>query len=184
MHNMIGKALFTEEQIAHRVQDLANQLNLKYFEKKPIFVCVLKGAAFFFVDLCRLMKCDIEMEYIAVSSYGADVKSSGVVRLIKDLDRSVEGRDVVIVEDILDTGLTLQYLKELFSARKAASVTTVVLLDKQCAHKKELATDYYGFAVGNDFVVGYGIDYNNQYRNLPYIAALEIECENREEKPL
>lgn len=184
MNNMIGQVLFTEEQIAHRVQTLANQLNLKFSEKNPIFVCVLKGAACFFVDLCRLMKCDVEMEYIAVSSYGAGVKSSGVVHLIKDMDRSIEGRDVVIVEDILDTGLTLQYLKELFSKRKAASVTTVALLDKQCAHKKELATDYYGFAVGNDFIVGYGIDYNNRYRNLPYIAALSEECYHREEKPL
>ena len=117
-----------------------------------MLVCVLKGASFFYIDLCRSMNCAIDMDFIAVSSYGQNAKSTGVVRLIKDLDNNITGRDVVIVEDIIDSGLTMKYLKELFAARKP------------------------GFEIGGEFVVGYGLDYANFYRNLPYIGVLRPEC--------
>lgn len=122
------------------------------------------------------MNCAIDMDFISVSSYGAGAQSTGVVRLIKDLDNNITGRDVVIVEDIIDSGLTMHYLKELLSARKPASITTVSFLDKATCHDKSLKTDICGFEIPDEFVVGYGLDYANYYRNLPYIGILRPEC--------
>ena len=122
------------------------------------------------------MNCAIDMDFISVSSYGAGAQSTGVVRLIKDLDNNITGRDVVIVEDIIDSGLTMHYLKELLSARKPASITTVSFLDKAACHDKSLKTDICGFEIPDEFVVGYGLDYANYYRNLPYIGILRPEC--------
>ena len=122
------------------------------------------------------MNCAIDMDFISVSSYGAGAQSTGVVRLIKDLDNNITGRDVVIVEDIIDSGLTMHYLKELLSARKPASITTVSFLDKATCHDKSLKTDICGFEIPDEFVVGYGLDYANYYRNLPYIGVLRPEC--------
>ena len=172
----IERILFTEKTIAARVEQLAGELTAKYGDKRPVLVCVLKGAAFFYIDLCRCMNCPIDMDFIAVSSYGASAKSTGVVRLIKDLDNNITGRHVVIVEDIIDSGLTMHYLKELLSARKPASITTVSFLDKSTCHDKSLKTDICGFEIPDEFVVGYGLDYANYYRNLPYIGILRPEC--------
>jgi len=141
-----------------------------------VLVCVLKGASFFYIDLCRCMNCAIDMDFIAVSSYGASAQSTGVVRLIKDLDNNITGRHVVIVEDIIDSGLTMQYLRQLFGARNPASITTISFLDKASRHPESYKTDMCGFEIPDEFVVGYGLDYANYYRNLPYIGILKPEC--------
>ncbi|MFI3313042.1 MAG: hypoxanthine phosphoribosyltransferase [Eubacteriales bacterium] len=172
----IQEILFTEKQIAARVEALGMELCAEFGDKHPVMVCVLKGASYFYIDLCRQMNCHIDMDFIAVSSYGAHAKSTGVVRLIKDLDNNITGRHVILVEDIVDSGLTLAYLKELFGARKPASVTTVSFLDKTGQHAKELCADHSGFSIPDDFVVGYGLDYANYYRNLPYIGIIKPEC--------
>ena len=171
----ISQVLFTEKQIAARVEALGMELTAEYRDKKPVMICVLKGATFFYIDLCRQMNCIIDMDFISVSSYGVSSKSSGVVRLIKDLDTDITGRHVVIVEDIIDSGLTLSYLREFFGARKPASIRTVSFLDKVARHPGTLKTDYCGFEIPDEFVVGYGLDYANYYRNLPYIGILKPE---------
>ena len=173
--NDIERVLFTEEQIQQRVRELGQTLTTDYTGKDPIVVCILKGASFFYTDLCRQIKGNIYMDFIAVTSYGVDSKTSGVVRLIKDLDKSITNRHVLIVEDIIDSGLTLSYLKDLFSSRKPASIKTVCLLDKNGRRKCEIAADYCGFFMPDAFVVGYGLDYADHYRNLPYIGVLKPE---------
>lgn len=169
----IDRVLFTEKQIAARVEALGMELTAEYREKKPVMVCVLKGASFFYIDLCRQMNCRIDMDFISVSSYGASSKSSGVVRLVKDLDTDITGRHVVLVEDIIDSGLTLSYLRDFFGARKPASIRTISFLDKVARHPTHLKTDYCGFEIPDEFVVGYGLDYASYYRNLPYIGVLK-----------
>ena len=159
--NDIQSVLFSEEQIRGRVAELGAQLTAEY----ALVVCILKGASFFYTDLCRMMKCHLFMDFIAVSSYGAGAQSSGVVRIIKDLDTSITGRHVVIVEDIIDSGLTL----------KPASIKTVCLLDKHERHDAHIAADLCGFRIPDEFVVGYGLDYAGYYRNLPYIGVLKRE---------
>lgn len=171
----IDRVLFTEKQIAARVEALGMELTAEYREKKPVMVCVLKGASFFYIDLCRQMDCRIDMDFISVSSYGVSSKSSGVVRLVKDLDTDITGRHVVLVEDIIDSGLTLSYLREFFGARRPASIRTISFLDKVARHPTHLKTDYCGFEIPDEFVVGYGLDYANYYRNLPYIGVLKPE---------
>ncbi len=173
--NDISRVLFTEKQIAARVEALGMALTEEYRDKKPVMVCVLKGATFFYIDLCRQMNCAIDMDFISVSSYGAGSKSSGVVKLIKDLDTDITGRHVVLVEDIIDSGLTLSYLKDFFGARRPASIRTISFLDKTARHPNDLKTDYCGFEIPDEFVVGYGLDYANYYRNLPYIGVLKPE---------
>ena len=172
----IERVLYTEKAIAARVEQLGAELTEQLGAQRPVLVCVLKGASFFYIDLCRCMNCPIDMDFIAVSSYGAGARSTGVVRLIKDLDNNITGRHVIIVEDIIDSGLTMQYLKQLFAARGPASITTVSFLDKAGCHDASLKTDMVGFEIGNEFVVGYGLDYANYYRNLPYIGVLRPEC--------
>lgn len=173
--NDISYVLFSEETIRTRVAELGRQLTEEYKDRAPIMVCILKGASFFYTDLCRQMKCPIHMDFISVSSYGLDAQSSGVVRLVKDLDNNITGRDVIIVEDIIDSGLTLKYLKELFTSRKPKSIKTVCLLDKYECHPEEIGTDVSGFSISDCFVVGYGLDYADNYRNLPYIGVLKKE---------
>lgn len=172
----IERVVFTEKAIAARVEAIAAELTKTLGDKRPVLVCVLKGATFFYVDLCRCMDCAIDMDFISVSSYGDSAKSTGVVRLTRDLDQNITGRHVVIVEDIIDSGLTMKYLRDLFAARKPASITTVSFLDKQTCHPPELSTDLCGFKIGEEFIVGYGLDYANYYRNLPYIGVLKPEC--------
>ena len=172
----IARVLFTEKAIAARVEAIGAELTERLKGSRPVMVCVLKGASFFYIDLCRCLNCGIDMDFISVSSYGVSAQSTGVVRLIKDLDNNITGRDVVIVEDIIDSGLTMHYLKELLYARKPNSITTVSFLDKANAHSVDLKTDLVGFEISNEFVVGYGLDYANYYRNLPYIGILKPEC--------
>ena len=171
--NDIESILFSEAQLRSRVAELGAQLTAEYADKHPIVVCILKGASFFYTDLCRMMQCHISMDFIAVSSYGAGSQSSGVVRILKDLDTSITGRHVIIVEDIIDSGLTLKHLRELLSARKPASIKTVCLLDKHERHDPHIAADLCGFRIPDAFVVGYGLDYAGYYRNLPYIGVLK-----------
>ena len=172
----IERVLFTEKAIAARVEQLGADLTAKLGDKRPVLVCVLKGASFFYIDLCRCMNCAIDMDFIAVSSYGASAQSTGVVRLIKDLDNNITGRHVVIVEDIIDSGLTMQYLRQLFR-RTEPRVHHDDLVPRQgVAPPESYKTDMCGFEIPDEFVVGYGLDYANYYRNLPYIGILKPEC--------
>ena len=173
--NDISEILYSEKQIAAMVENLGEQLTRDYGETRPVMVCVLKGASIFFTDLCREMDCNLDMDFITVSSYGASSKSSGVVKLTKDLDVDIHGRDVIIVDDIIDSGRTLKHLKELFMTRGPRRVKTIALLDKKACHEPDLTPDYVGFLCPDHFVVGYGLDYANNYRNLPYIGILKDE---------
>ena len=150
-------------------------LTEEYKDKYPLVIGILKGAVMFMTDLSRAMDCDLELDFMDVSSYGAGMESSGDVKIIKDLDTTVEGRDVLIVEDIIDTGRTLSYLIEIFRYRKAKSIKIVTLLDKKERRAVDLEADWVGIEVPNEFVVGYGLDYIERHRNLPYIGVLKEE---------
>ena len=173
--NDIQSVLFTAEQLQARIQAIAAELKRDYGDKLPTLVCILKGASFFFVDLCKALNFHIHLDFVSVSSYGAASASTGVVRIIKDLDTPITGRDVLIVEDIIDSGLTLQHLITLLSARNPASIKTVCLLDKQARRRCDINADYCGFQIPDEFVVGYGLDYAEYYRNLPYVGILKPE---------
>ncbi|MFC4075521.1 hypoxanthine phosphoribosyltransferase [Salinithrix halophila] len=175
MHDDIQEILLSEEVIQNKVRELGKQLSQEYEGKNPLCICVLKGAAPFMADLVRRMEIPLEMDFMAVSSYGAYTQSSGVVRIVKDLDTPVEGRHVLVVEDIIDSGLTLSYLLELLRGRNTASAKVVTLLDKPTRRTTGLKPDYSGFEVPDAFVVGYGLDYAEKYRNLPYIGVLKEE---------
>jgi len=169
----IEKILITREQIQMRCAELGKQLTEEYQDKTPLVVGVLKGAVPFMADIVREMDCYLEIDFLDVSSYGNATVSSGEVKIVKDLDTNVEGRDLLIVEDIIDSGRTLAYLVDLFKYRKAKSVKIVTLLDKQEGRVVPIEADYVGFDVPNEFVVGYGLDYIQQYRNLPYVGVLK-----------
>jgi hypoxanthine phosphoribosyltransferase len=173
MHPDLEEILFTEEQLTTAIRDLGKKLTEDYADKNPLFICVLKGAVMFMADLVKRVEIPLEMDFMAISSYGASSKSSGVVRILKDLDRSVEGRHLVIVEDIVDTGLTLAYLKESLLHRRAESVKVVTLFDKPEGRKVDITPDYCCFQVPNAFIVGYGLDYAEHYRNLPFVGVLK-----------
>ena len=173
--NDIASILYSEKQIAAMVETLGEKITEDYQGTRPVMVCVLKGASLFFTDLCREIDLNIDMDFISVSSYGTSSKSSGVVKLNKDVDVDITGRDVIIVDDIIDSGLTLKHLKTLFSTRGPKSVKTIALLDKKVRHDPDLTPDYVGFQCPDYFVVGYGLDYANYYRNLPYIGILKDE---------
>lgn len=173
MDQDIKEVLISEEAIREKVRELGQILSAEYAGKNPLVICVLKGAALFMTDLVRQMNIPLEMDFMAVSSYGASTQSSGVVRILKDLDTPVEGRHVLVVEDIIDSGLTLSYLIDLLKRRNAASVKVVTLLDKPHRRTVDLKPDYCGFVVPDAFVVGYGLDYAEKYRNLPYIGVLK-----------
>nr|WP_319216678.1 hypoxanthine phosphoribosyltransferase [uncultured Trichococcus sp.] len=175
LHPDIKEILYTEEEISAVVKDLGAQMTKEYEGKNPLVIGVLKGAVMFMTDLSRAMNCDLELDFMDVSSYGAGMESSGDVKIVKDLDTSVEGRDLLIVEDIIDTGRTLSYLIEIFKHRKAKSIKVVTLMDKKERRVVELEADYIGINVPNEFVVGYGLDFNEKYRNLPYIGILKTE---------
>ncbi len=172
----IKYVMYTREQIAARCRELGRELSEKFRGETPLMICVLRGAAFFFTDLCREMDCLMDMDFIAASSYFKGTKSTGTVRLVKDSNIDMAGRHVVIVEDIIDSGLTLEYLVKLFQTREPKSVTTVTLLDKDVDKPDRFRVDYYGFKIPDEFVVGYGLDYADYYRNLPYIGVLKEEC--------
>lgn len=175
MQNDIQEVLLSEEAIQAKIAELGQMISQEYKDKNPLVICVLKGAAPFMADLIKRINIHMEMDFMAVSSYGKSTVSSGEVRIIKDLDASVEGRHVLIVEDIIDSGLTLNYLLDLLRRRKAESVKIITLLDKPLRRKVDISPDYYGFVVPDEFVVGYGLDYAERYRNLPYIGILKPE---------
>ncbi len=165
--------LLTEAMLRSRVAELARALDTDYAGSVPVLVGVLTGATIFMADLVRQMQIPVEMEFMAVSSYGAGTESTGVVRILKDLNSEVTGRDLVIVEDIVDSGLTLQYLQNLLRAREPASLRTCVLLDKKERRTADVVLDYVGFAIPDAFVIGYGLDYAGLYRQLPFVGVLD-----------
>ncbi|MCP0886824.1 hypoxanthine phosphoribosyltransferase [Ligilactobacillus sp. WILCCON 0076] len=175
MNNDIEKVLYSREEIQAVTEKLGKQITEEYIDKNPIVICVLKGAVLFMADLAREIKTYCEMDFMDVSSYGDGTKSTGEVKIIKDLDTPVEGRNVLIVEDIIDTGRTLERLADLLHHRKAKSVKICTLLDKPERRVKGVVPDYVGFEVPNEFVVGYGLDYAGRYRNLPYVGILKPE---------
>ena len=169
---MIGEILVQPDELAHRVRELAAEISKDYEGKDLVLVGVLKGAVFFLSDLMRALEVECELDFMAVSSYGSSTESSGVVRILKDLDTPIEGRDVLVVEDIVDSGLTLKYLLRTLAARNPASLEVVALLEKPERRKVDLQISYTGFEIPNQFVVGYGLDHGERFRNLPYVAAL------------
>ena len=175
MDQDILKILLSEEEIKARVQEMGDQLYDAFHDKNPLFVGVLKGCFIFMADLVRAAQLKSELEFIGVSSYQNGTKSSGVVQITRDLQEDINGRDIIIVEDILDSGNTLMFLKNYLMAKGAASITIVTLLDKPSRREKAITADYIGFVVPDEFVVGYGLDYAQQYRNMPYIGVLKPE---------
>ena len=166
--------LLTAARIQKRIQEMAKQIR-RDFPGEPLhLVTVLKGGVFFLTDLARSIPGDVSFDFIAVSSYGQNTHSSGQVRLTRDLDSSIEGKTVIVVEDILDTGMTLQYLLKLFQQRKPKHLRVAVLLDKVGRRVAAVRADYIGFSIPNEFVVGYGLDYSERYRNLPYVGVLSM----------
>ncbi len=175
MENIIKQVLVSEEEIKAKVVELGAIITNDYKGKELIVVGILKGAVVFMSDLCREIKLPILMDFMAVSSYGTSSFSTGEVRIIKDLDFSVENKDVLVVEDIIDTGHTLSYLTDNLKKRGANSVKIVTLLDKPERRQADVPVNYLGFEIPDEFVVGYGLDYAEKYRNLPYVAALKEE---------
>ncbi|MDR0922181.1 MAG: hypoxanthine phosphoribosyltransferase [Lactobacillales bacterium] len=175
LEQYIEKVLYSKEEIEEKTMELGKQLAIDYAGKNPLVVGVLKGAVPFLADLTRAIDTHLELDFMVVSSYHGGTTSSGEVKILKDLDTNVEGRDILIVEDIIDTGRTLRYLAELFQYRKAKSVKIVTLLDKPEGRVVDITADYVAFNVPNEFVVGYGLDYNENYRNLPYVGVLKPE---------
>lgn len=175
MQNDIKEILITAEQIKEKVEQLGVQLSKEYAGRNPLVICVLKGAFIFMSDLVKEITVPMELDFMAVSSYGASTKSSGEVKIVKDLDTSVEGREILIVEDIIDSGLTLSYLIDVLERRKVKSVKIVTLFDKPARRTVNLQADWAGFLIPDEFIVGYGLDYGEKYRNLPYIGVLKPE---------
>lgn len=171
----ISAVLHDESTIQKRIQELGAIISRDYQDKVPIVISILKGGFVFLADLIRSITIPMEMDFMAISSYGSSHVSSGVVRIKKDIDIDIEGRDVIIVEDIVDTGLSMGYILDYMRKHNPASVRMCVLLDKPAAHKTDITINYTGFEIGNEFVVGYGLDYNERYRNLPYIGILKEE---------
>ena len=169
----IGDILVTDDELQRRVRELAAEISRDYEGRDLVLIGVLKGAVFFLSDLMRQLEVPCEVDFMAVASYGSATKSSGVVRILKDLDAVIEGRDVLIVEDIVDSGLTLQYLLRNLGARNPRSLEVCALLTKPQRRKVELPTRYVGFEIPNRFVIGYGLDHGERYRNLPFVAALK-----------
>lgn len=171
------KVLITEEKIASKVKALAKKIRADYKDEVPIFIGILKGSFLFMADLIREFGADCEVDFMAVASYGASKKGSGVVRLIKDININIKKRSVLIVEDIIDSGLTSNYIKQYLKLRKPKSIEFITLLDKPDARKNKIDIKYIGYKVPNKFVIGYGLDYAERYRQIPYIAEIEDEDE-------
>ncbi|CAN5888374.1 hypothetical protein BH18ACI4_BH18ACI4_01270 [soil metagenome] len=168
------EVLLSEERIQSRIKELGAEITRDYAGRNPLLVGVLKGACFFMSDLLRAIDTRLGIEFMAISSYGSSTRTSGEVRILKDLDVPVEGRDLIVIEDIVDTGLTLSYLMANLKSRGAASVKLVALLDKHERRQREVEIDYLGFKIPDHFVVGYGLDFAERYRNLPFIAVLKM----------
>ena len=167
--------LYTKEEIDARVKELGEQISRDYAGKDPVFVGILKGSFIFMADLVRAAQLKSDIEFMSVSSYANATASSGRVRIVQDVQHDITGRDIIVVEDILDSGNTLAYLKDYLLGKGAASITIVTLLDKPARRAKAITADYAGFVVPDEFVVGYGLDYAQQYRNVPYIGVLKPE---------
>jgi len=175
LHDAIERVILTEEEIQQRIRELGAEIAADYEGHSLLLVAVLRGASLFVADLARAIDGPVEIDFMAVSSYGSQTKSSGVVRIIKDLDEVIDGRHVLVVEDIIDTGLTLKYLLRNLASRKPASLEVVTLLSKPGKQRVPIDCKYTGFAIPDEFVVGYGLDYAEKYRNLPYIGVLKPE---------
>ena len=175
MEHDILKVLYTEEEIKARVRDLGARMYEDLKDKDPLFVSVLRGAFIFMADIVRACQVKCDVEFIAVSSYGNATSSSGAVQITHDIQQDISGRDLVVIEDILDSGNTLNFFKQYFLTKGAASVSICTLLDKPSRRTKAITADYVGFVVPDEFVVGYGLDYCQKYRNLPYIGVLKPE---------
>ncbi|MBP1924214.1 hypoxanthine phosphoribosyltransferase [Sedimentibacter acidaminivorans] len=175
MNNDIKKILIDEDSLQAKVKELGAKIAEDYKGKDLLLICVLKGAVVFVSDLMKRIDLPLEIDFMAVSSYGCDTKSSGVVRILKDLDKGIEGKHILIVEDIIDSGLTLSYLIENLKARGPESVEICTILDKPDRRTANINIKYTGFQVPDEFVVGYGLDYAEKYRNLPYVAVLKEE---------
>jgi hypoxanthine phosphoribosyltransferase len=169
----LARTLVGEDQINERICELALEIESWYGEEPPLLVGVLTGAVTFMTDLMRALRIPVEIDFMAVSSYGASTESSGVVRILKDLNREIEGRDVLVVEDIVDSGLTLSYLLDVLRRRNPRSIKVVALLKKEKVDAIDVQVDLIGFTIPDEFVVGYGLDYAGRYRNLPYVAVLD-----------
>lgn len=171
----IEKVLISQEEITAKIEELAAAIAKDYADKDVLLVCVLKGAVMFMSDLARALPMPTQLEFMAVSSYGNSTSSSGIVRILKDLDRDITGRHVLVVEDIIDSGLTLSWLLKNLGSREPASIEVVALLRKPDALKVQVEVKYVGYDIANEFVVGYGLDYAERYRDMPYIGTLKPE---------
>lgn len=169
------KVLLSEEEVDRRIQEIGEQISKDYAGRTVHLVCVLKGGSFFMCELSKRITAPVTLDFMSVSSYGSDTKSSGVVKIIKDLDESLKDKDVIVVEDIVDSGRTLSYLLEMLRDRGPASLRLCTLLDKPDRRVIEVNVDYTGFQIPDKFVVGYGLDYDQRYRNLPYIGVVEFD---------
>ncbi|MGI6404597.1 MAG: hypoxanthine phosphoribosyltransferase [Oscillospiraceae bacterium] len=173
MSGKIAKVLIDEETLQQKVAQLGKQISEDYKDKKLLMVSVLKGSVVFMADLMRNIDIPLRIDFMSVSSYGSGVKTSGVVKILKDLDHPIEGYDLLIVEDILDSGMTLSYLREVLGSRNPNSMRLITLLDKPDRRQVDIVPDYCGFVIPDEFVVGYGLDYDEEYRNLPYVGILD-----------
>ncbi|MCQ2527131.1 MAG: hypoxanthine phosphoribosyltransferase [Lachnospiraceae bacterium] len=169
------EVLLSEEEVDRRINEIGEQITKDYEGKTVHLLCVLKGGSFFMCELAKRISVPVSLDFMSVSSYGKDTKSSGVVKIVKDLDESIKGKDVLVVEDIVDSGRTLSYLMELLAAREPASLRLCTLLDKPERRVVDVNVDYTGFQVPDEFVVGYGLDYDQLYRNLPYIGVVKFD---------
>lgn len=169
------RVLLSEEEVDRRIQEIGEQISRDYAGRTVHLVCVLKGGSFFMCELSKRISVPVTLDFMSVSSYGSDTKSSGVVKIIKDLDESLKGKDVIVVEDIVDSGRTLSYLLEMLRDRGPASLRLCTLLDKPDRRVIDVEVDYTGFQIPDQFVVGYGLDYDQRYRNLPYIGVVEFD---------
>ena len=169
------ETLISKEELAAGIQKVADEINRDYAGKSVHLICIIKGGVFFMTELSKYLDMDVTMDFMAVSSYGSDTVSSGIVKIIKDLDEPIEGREVIIVEDIIDTGNTMEYLMELLKDRKPASLKLCAMLDKPSRRLKDMKADYLAFSIEDKFVVGFGLDYDQKYRNLDYIGAIVFD---------
>lgn len=167
--------MLSEEEVDKKIQELGNQISKDYAGKSVHLVCVLKGGSFFMCELAKRITVPVSLDFMSVSSYGGDTKSSGVVKIVKDLDEPLNGKDVIVIEDIVDSGRTLSYLLEMLNDRKPASLKLCTLLDKPERRVVDVKVDYTGFEIPDEFVVGYGLDYDQKYRNLPYIGVVKFD---------
>ncbi len=169
------RVMITEKEVEERIRAMGEQISRDYAGKQVHLVCVLKGGSFFMCELAKRITTDVSLDFMSVSSYGSDTKSSGIVKIVKDLDEPLQGKDVLVVEDIIDSGRTLSYLLDMLQDREPKSLRLCTLLDKPERRVTKVEVDYTGFEIPDEFVVGYGLDYDQRYRNLPYIGVVEFD---------